>query len=161
VGKGRLFAFNCDTQRSQGYKQKERNYTLINSMVEPNENVSITSEHIDDSPNTKAKKQRVKNKRNTDLKLLEECSIGYIDDTYQFILPKDESEVEQEDDSISLDKLNIFKVLGIQSNDYSEINDRKTSIEFIKEVILQEDSKYKHQPNFRKTVRKILNYETI
>ena len=130
-------------------------------MVEGVENASITSENIDDSPNTKAKKIKMRSKTNTNLRLLEESSIGYIDNLYQFILPKDDTEAEQEDDSISLDKLNIFKVLGIQLHDYSEINDRRASIEFIKSVIMHEDAKYKTQPSFRKIVRKILNYENI
>ena len=159
VGKGKLLVFNWDTQRSVGGNPKERNHLLVNSMVDEIEDTCIVSENNDESPNFKAKKNLIRIAEK--LKTLEESSIGYIDRTFQFVLPHDEYEVINENNSISLDKLNIFKVLGIQQTEYSDAIDRNTTIEFIRNIITKEDEKYKSQPRIRKIIRKILNYNSI
>jgi hypothetical protein len=91
---------------------------------------------------------------------LERDSIGYINDNFEFVVPKDNLNQYTEDYSISFDKLNIFKVFGLEYSS-QETRDKQFSKSILQSIIQQELEKYKNNPKLRRIVRRILGQDEL
>ncbi|CAI2364825.1 unnamed protein product [Moneuplotes crassus] len=83
--------------------------------------------------------------------------IGFIDHKYQFVLPNCDLQPKEES-ILSLEKLNIFKLLGKESP--NEEVSRRIALNIIKEITRAEARKYRHHPLMYKFVSKILDQDT-
>ncbi|CAI2361244.1 unnamed protein product [Moneuplotes crassus] len=88
-------------------------------------------------------------------------AIGFIDHEFQFVLPNCDLEPTKKTKNIlSLEKLNIFKLLEKESPHQPDI-DKSFALNLIKEITEIEMSKYQHDPLMKKVVTKILEKGTL
>lgn len=103
-----------------------------------------------------APKHKIKNSN-----LAKRHSIGYINEEYMFVLPDVDLTSVSEEKGLQLDKLNIFKALGMQSSPTPEAHDKRVSLEIIRKITSSEAAKYRHDPKAYRLVCQILNWDTL
>ena len=137
---------------------------FIQSVMTPELDVAdIASDHEElGSPYTKYKKSyttpkhKIKNPN-----LLKRHSIGYINEEFMFVLPDMELQTASEDKGLHLDKLNIFRALGMQSSPTPEAHDKRVSLEIIRKITSHEVAKYRRNPQAHRLVSQILNWDAL
>jgi len=155
----KLLLLRSDTLKNDDLAKKIKNPLLVKSMVAGGPEME-NIEWEDDSS-----LQNLKNPRNSSSNLLnanlEEDYIGFINMQYKFVLPTDDLQAVPEEKEYSLDKLNIFKALGIQQEENTEEQDMRVSLQILRDIIQTEVMKYSRFPLLCNRVQMILNWESI
>lgn len=111
-----------------------------------------------ESPSSKLKRTKSLTRQQKSKSEFERDSIGYINDNFEFVVPTVDLTEYIEGYTLSFDKLNIFRALGLESPS-NEIQDKKISNNIIQDIIQNEFGKYKNNPQLRRIVGKILGQD--
>ena len=156
IGKGNLF---IQSTRKQTEDQSRNNSALLpKAPTTPTVDAAEidSSNECEDSPAIKLKRTKSLSESRKCKINLERDAIGYIDSDFNFVVPNFDLREHEQEQYINLDKLNIFKALGIENSPVKK-NDKFKALEIIKQITMAEYLKYKEDPVLKKVVKKILN----